>query len=197
MYHRYCICCQLRLGSNSSLYFKITDVEMIQKINEAKPLILKHFKRNNNNQVAEIGVQIHKKCSLRVNSNTTITKVNLNNTISNDCLNFTENNELNCCNEGDGENKRDHFNDNNDNSNDNEPTQTSFDDLNNTGIEFSSKESIRLKLSKGYSSHQYCFVCRSNQKRIVTVQSDARYEIFSKKNIFIIKGSIWMKKDLY
>ena len=72
-----------------------------------------------------------------------MTKVNLNNTISNDSLNFTENNELNCCNEGDGENKRDHFKNNNDNSNDNEPTHTNFDDLNNTGIEFSSKESIR------------------------------------------------------
>ena len=43
-----------------------------------------------------------------------MTKVNLNNTISNDSLNFTENNELNCCNEGDGENKRDHFKNNND-----------------------------------------------------------------------------------
>ena len=106
-----------------------------------------------------------------------MTKVNLNNTISNDSLNFIENNELNCCNEGDGENKRDHFKNNNDNSNDNEPTQTSFD------------ESIRLKLYKGYSSHQYCFDCRCNQKRMVTFQSDARYEIFAKKNIFIIEGS--------
>jgi hypothetical protein len=87
---------------------------MIQKINEAKALILKHFKRNNTNQVAGTGVQIHKKCSLRVNSITTITKVNINNTISNDSINFTENNELDCCNEDDGENKRDHFNDNND-----------------------------------------------------------------------------------
>ena len=60
MYHRYCICCQLRLGSNSNLYFKVNDVEIIKKINEAKPIILKHFKRNNNNQIAEIGVQIHK-----------------------------------------------------------------------------------------------------------------------------------------
>jgi hypothetical protein len=67
MSHRYSICCQLRLGSNSDLYFEVLTLEMSEKINIAKSLILKDFKRTSNNQIAVIGVYIHKKCSLRVN----------------------------------------------------------------------------------------------------------------------------------
>jgi hypothetical protein len=40
---------------------------MSEKINIAKSLILKDFKRTSNNQIAVIGVYIHKKCSLKVN----------------------------------------------------------------------------------------------------------------------------------
>ncbi len=40
---------------------------MSEKINIAKSLILKNFKRTSNNQIAVIGVYIHKKCSLRDN----------------------------------------------------------------------------------------------------------------------------------
>jgi hypothetical protein len=200
MSHRYCICCQLRLGSNSDLYFEVLTLEMSEKINIAKSLILKDFKRTSNNQIAVIGVYIHKKCSLKVNRvlkkqndygiSQTLNEGNylksyynglilllLSDLIDNSTV-VTENDSFN-----------DYLPENieaNIHSNDYSTDYSNAvqEDVNNT-----KSSSIELTLSKGYSSHKYCFVCRAKDKNMVIIKSNPRYEIFSKTSIFIIKGS--------
>ena len=64
----YWICFQLRLGSDSDLYFEVWTAGRIEKKNnKAKTLILKAFKRNTNIQIAVNDVYIHKNFYFRIN----------------------------------------------------------------------------------------------------------------------------------
>jgi hypothetical protein len=54
-----------------------------------------------------------------------------------------------------------------------------------------SQDMLTVYLSKGRSSHKYCFVChaKNSNKTILRVKNDARFEILTKTNIFIVEGS--------
>ena len=42
---------------------------------------------------------------------------------------------------------------------------------------------IKLTLSKGYSSHKYCFDCRTKDKNMVILKSNPRYEITNSQKL--------------
>ena len=169
----YCICCQSRLTSDSDLYFKVNDPQMLKKIEIVKPSILKHLNKVSNNQITEKGVYIHKKCHFRANA--FLKKIpgeHIYNQHENDNfildtnLNSEENNyELNDLEE--------------------ELTLGEINSEAHTSIE----EKVDLSIPKGNSSHKYCFVCHAKNKKMVTLKSNPRYEILAKTNTFIVKGS--------
>ena len=52
-------------------------------------------------------------------------------------------------------------------------------------------EKLTLHLTKACSSHKQCFVCKSKASyaKLISIKSDASFDILAKKNIFVVKGS--------
>ena len=47
---------------------------------------------------------------------------------------------------------------------------------------------VSVKLSKGISSHKYCFICHENNG-LLRIKTDPRFDVLAKTNIFIAEGS--------
>lgn len=189
MSHINCTCCQKRLKRNKNLFFHVRTEKMVSKLNKAKPFILEKLKKTNNGQLVQINDFVHKTFSLMANY---IIEKNPENINHNESHNETQNeNSL--------------INENNDiNSNPNEISDTEnicFEDdfnsiqniqLDNTETSIiNSQDRLAVYLSKGRSSHKYCFVCHAenSNKKLIRVKNDTRFDILAKTNIFIVEAS--------
>ena len=161
---------------------------MVNKIVLVKPLILKYLNKENNNHKVENGVFIHKKCNLRANA--LLKKIPETSHFENENDNLIP--------------ETTHFENENDNLilSENIYYEEDYNDCSgiveqlevtlgetNSEAQSSIEQKVDMSILKGNSSHKYCFVCHAEKNKMVTIQSNPRYEILAKTNTFIVKGS--------
>jgi hypothetical protein len=188
MSHINCACCQKRFEGNKNLFFQVSTEEMVLKLNRAKPLLLEKLKKYNNGQIVQINDFVHKRCNLKANyiieKNPKSYQNDSQNEIRNEnSLIIKKNNIVSNINEiSDTENIcfEDDFNYDGNILVDNFETPS-----------INSQDMLTVYLSKGRSSHKYCFVCHAenSNKTLLRVKNDARLKILAKTNIFIVEGS--------
>jgi hypothetical protein len=164
MVHEYCGICQSRIKKKKG--YKVQDVQMIDKINEARHLISDLRKKIPDLEPAKLGDSIHKSCHTKINYQFIKTK-NLQNSeteideFHNQILQY--------------DNEIHEIVPNEDSS-----CSTQSEKISTTSVSIEITQKIEMKFNKGYSSHKKCFVCKASDKKMVVIHSQSRYDIFAK-----------------